>query len=633
MDKIKKILRKFDLFGVFFTFRFDKKESYSTSLGGLFILLFLILSMYLIFYNFISFIHRDKFSTIYYTINIPKTEKIVLKDSKTAFTIGFECYEDEKYKVKDLFELTAEYIIYEKSLNNTFNKTKIMLGLHSCNYEDFYNIHNEEFDRLDFTRYYCLNDKDQVITGVWDDHIFTYYEFSVASKNSTDKNLDNIEEYLFNNDCKLQLYYTDINIDLDNYSHPIVPYLGSAFIQLNPTLFIKRNIYFMNQYLTDDDWLFGIINDDKKHIQIKTLYSRHEEYFLYLGLNRSVTKPPHNRYSYAKVYIRADTKKTIIKRNYQKLMEFYANATSLLIGIFRALVIIFNFINNFYAENSLSRRIFFFKEFENINNINISKRYKKIKELISLTDLISNGESEISSFETNLQNFSNDIKVKNNYEIKTYNNHIKRNIRNNYKSNSFSFTNEKNSRINIKLDSKNELNSSSKNYKEDSKNSYEQSKIKNFNCDNMKSPKSQNKKTKELEYSFNVLEILISSFCKCCMTKELILKHNINMKANDIIYTKLDIISYIRNMILIDLMNETLLDENKKVIFNFLCRPILSVDKVGEYSFSEFYQNYKENDFEKLYEGISGLIQKPDKEDREQRMIFLVHRKLKEFYI
>ena len=629
MENIKKILRKFDLFGVFFTFRFDKKESYSTSLGGLFILFFFILTMYLIFYNFISFINREKFSTIYYTMNIPKTEKIILKDSKAAFTIGFECYDDEKYSVNDLFKLTGEYIIYEKKLNNTFNKTKIELGLHSCTKEDFYNIHDEEFDRLDFTRYYCLNEKDQVITGVWDDGLFTYYEFSVVSKNSTDKNLDNIEEYLFNNDCKLQLYYTDINIDLDNYSHPIVPYLGAAFIQLNPTLFIKRNIYFMNQYLTDDDWLFGVLNDDKKHVQVKTLYSRHEEYFLYLGMNRSVTKPPHNRYSYAKVYIRADTKKTIIKRNYQKLMEFYANATSLLIGIFRALVIIFNFINNFYAENSLSRRIFFFKEFEEVNNIKTSKNYKKMKELISLTDLISNGETDIDSFETDLQNFSNDIKIKNNYEIKTYNNHLKRNIRKNFQNNSFSFTNGTYSKINSKFNSKNELNSLSKNYQEDSKNIYEQCKIKNLDK-NMTNTQSKNQK--ELEYSFNIFEILISSFFKCCMTKNLRLKHNINTKANDIIYNKLDIISYVRNMILIDIMNETMLDENKKAIFNFLCRPILSIGKNQEYSFSGFYQNYKENDFDKFYEGISQLIQKPYKEERERRIIFLVNKSLKELY-
>ena len=631
MEGLKKILRRIDFFCVFFSFRFNRKESYSTSLGGLIILLFCIFAIYLGIYNFIAFIDRVKFNTIYYTMNIPKTERITLKESKASFTIGFECYDDERFKVNDLFMLNAEYIIYEKSFNNTFNKTKISLGTHPCTYEDFYNLHNNEFDRLDFSRYYCLDEKDHVITGVWDDKIFTYYEFSVAAKSRTGQNLDNIDQYLFNNDCKLQLYYTDINIDLDNYTYPIVPYLGAAFIQLNPTLLIKRNVYFMNQYLTDDDWLFGIINDEKKNIQKKTLYSRHEEYFLYLGLNRSGTKPAKNTYDYAKIFIRADTKKTIIKRNYQKLMEFYANATSLLIGIFRALVIIFNYINNFYAENSLNRRIFFFKEFENNNKIDIIKMNKRIKELISLTDLVIDEESEISSFETDLRNFSNDIKVKNNYEIKTYNNSSKRNNKNKIKNNSFSFINDQYSKMTSKLGSKNKFSSLIKNYLEESKINSDQSKFKIVKEENENNINIIDTQSQKIEYSFNIFEIFISMFCDSCLPKKLVLKKRINNKANNILYSKLDIISYVRNMFLFDIINETLLDDNKKVIINFLCRPLLTIDKKEEYSFSEFYQNYNKNDFDKFYEGITELIQKPNKEEREHRMISLVNKNLKEF--
>ena len=49
-------------------------------------------------------------------------------------------------------------------------------------------------------------------------------------------------------------------------------------------------------------------------------------------------------------------------------MEFYADASSLLIGFYEILIIIFSFINNFYAELSLSKKIFFFKEL-NHNNL------------------------------------------------------------------------------------------------------------------------------------------------------------------------------------------------------------------------------------------------------------------------
>ena len=113
------------------------------------------------------------------------------------------------------------------------------------------------------------------------------------------------------------------------------------------------------------------------------------------------------------------------------------------------------------------------------------------------------------------------------------------------------------------------------------------------------------------------------------MTKKLYLKNKIYIKANNFLHNKLDIVSYVRNMILIDIINETLLDDNHKSIINFLSRPLLSIDK--NESFSEFYQNYKENDFDSLYKGVSELIQKNDKEEREKRLIFLVNKNLKEF--
>ena len=132
----------------------------------------------------------------------------------------------------------------------------------------------------------------------------------------------------------------------------------------------------MNQYLTDDDYILGVIQNYDKNIQQKALFSRYEEYYLYVGLNKSISQP-YNAHDLAKVYVRADLRKTDIRTNYQKLMEFYANATSLLIGIFRVLVIVFNFIDNFYAENSVSKKLFFLKDFRDNNHFDIFKKSKK----------------------------------------------------------------------------------------------------------------------------------------------------------------------------------------------------------------------------------------------------------------
>ena len=141
-------------------------------------------------------------------------------------------------------------------------------------------------------------------------------------------------------------------------------FLNSFFIQLSPILFIKRNIYFMNQYLYNDDNLFWVFSDETP-TGLKTLFSRYEEYSLYLGFNRSITNPP-NRANYAKIYMRSDTRKTDIKRRYQKLMEFYADSSSLLIGLYEILLIVLGYINTFYAEYSISNKLFIFKKFKGL---------------------------------------------------------------------------------------------------------------------------------------------------------------------------------------------------------------------------------------------------------------------------
>ena len=69
--------------------------------------------------------------------------------------------------------------------------------------------------------------------------------------------------------------------------------------------------------------------------------------------------------------MRADLKKTIIYRKYQKIMEFYTDASSILVALCEVIYLIFNFIDYFYAYHSLSKEIFFFKDIEEDYNCNI----------------------------------------------------------------------------------------------------------------------------------------------------------------------------------------------------------------------------------------------------------------------
>ena len=85
MKNIKILLKKFDFFGVNFSFRYNNEDKYSTSLGGLFFIVFCVVVVAVGIYYFIPFFNRKNFSIVYYSMNLPNAEQIRLKDSKSAF--------------------------------------------------------------------------------------------------------------------------------------------------------------------------------------------------------------------------------------------------------------------------------------------------------------------------------------------------------------------------------------------------------------------------------------------------------------------------------------------------------------------------------------------------------------------
>ena len=107
MKDIKQFLKKLDLFGVNLNFKYKTNDTYTTALGGLFILMFGILALSFGIYNFIPFIKRKNLSIIYYTMNIAKTEQVKFKESKAMFNIGFQCEEKNGFSVKNIFNLDS----------------------------------------------------------------------------------------------------------------------------------------------------------------------------------------------------------------------------------------------------------------------------------------------------------------------------------------------------------------------------------------------------------------------------------------------------------------------------------------------------------------------------------------------
>ena len=581
MKSFRNFLRRIDIFGVPFNFRYKTKDKYSTPCGGFLFLLFVVLALTFGIYYLIPFINRKNLSIIYYTMNIPETEVIKLKDSQAAFAIGLDCENKTAQDPYEIFNLEIKYVLYTKDMDGKYDKKKTPLVTHLCTYNDFYNNYDTSFDYLGMKNYLCLDNNDHKIEGIYSNQLFSYYEFSLTSKGHTSY----AEKYLKVNDCKLQMFYTDITIDLNNYKEPIKPFLNSFFVQLNPTLYIKRNVFFMNQYLYDDDELITVFDDEQKPKQTKTLFSRYEEYSLYLGLDRENNKPLISVEDYAKMYLRADTKKTEIKRTYQKLTEFYADASSLLIALYDFISVTLSIISNFYAEQAVIRKLFLFKEMDN-KYFHFSKKSEKIHELVSLTNEVINIDLPEST-RKRLMRSKSFLYTRNNYK----------------NSRNFSIISMKNTETIDKEDQENKIRDEIKN--------------------NLL-------KQKTIKFSFNIFEVIISLLFPYCLRGNLKLKIDVSEKANNLLNQKLNVILYVRNMILLDILNHTIIDDKKRDILNFLSRPIIASNKNKYEKQDKFYENLFENDFDKFYNCVYELSRKANKNDNEKRLINLSKQHLKE---
>ena len=135
-----------------------------------------------------------------------------------------------------------------------------------------------------------------------------------------------------------------------------------------------------------------------------------------------------------------------------------------------------------------------------------------------------------------------------------------------------------------------------------------------------------------IKLDFNMFEVINIFICKCCLMKKLKIKNDINEKSCNVLNNALDIVSFVQNHMLFNIINETILDEQIKSIVNFLSRPIISINNEKyKNEFEEFYRTYEEEDFNKFYDDLIQLSQKPQKEIREKKLLELANKHIKKF--
>ena len=677
-ENINNLIKKFDYIGKTFNFRYRSHENYRSLSGGICFICFLVSSIFYILINLNYFFRRINKSIINYNTIISPTDK--LNFLNYSFSLGFSIScnyydETENYPLNDLFDLSLNYI---QRQNNTVDKIK--KNMHSCNYSDF----NPEIIEhsivkkfVEHNHYYCPDNLDDLITGIYEDDYFSYYEFTVIAKK-----LDNFSIYydlLSNYDCKCHFLTSHLAFDLHNFTYPINNFISDYFLQINPLGYAKRNIFFkLSEYQSSKDLFFS---DYKKKYYMD--YSRHEDYLLYKPKERFDDKI-FDYEKFVTLYFRADNERTYIARKYKTFVEYSSEVFTILSIIYLVIFLFISMLNSFYANHSIMQEFFQFKKTEKgsqvFNKLKVRMNESKIQRLSKMSKIaefgsFAPGELEnhsvfvkIKSKKRSSNNLFNNFKLSNIISTAEVLNIKTSSLDKNNVSNNNTITNTFNNTSNINdvtpNNSNNKILIKGKNnfgfYRNNSLHIYEAAKMKHrnslFKGGNEKDKKNNNNikrntlynipqpnidkksnkylrkkntiKEKKIDLHFSILEIIISIFFPCCSNSKLELKIKLLEKAKYKLFYGLDILTYLRNLQRTEYLNFILLEPYQNVVLGYMTKPSISLDyqfDVFEHLKAKYNPDFNKGEVEDFLRCYNHLSKIKNKSSIDTRLFNIIN--------
>ena len=539
-EKCLNLIKKCDYFGVTFNFHYKSKEKFRSVTGGIVFLLFLAIAMTYVIINLKSLLKRENMEIISYKTITPSTDKINFKNYSLTQAFGISCSDIYKNQEMEYFKIDANHVILTKN-NGIINKEKTKLNFSYCENENFYNLFNNSFEKHGLNKIFCFTDNNITVSGLFTDDIYQYVELTVSSTKTEESDFDLYYHILTADDCTFQLYHIDYGIDVNKQKNPVSPYIRQEFLKLSPVDFNKMEIYYFTQnFKSYENYLFN-----NHHNKYYAGFSYFSYYNLFKGRDR-FEKKPDDYNKFAKYFLRSDNAIYTVSRKYMKFTEFLAGVSSITSQTLLFLYVIMTRINKFYAKEKIMMGVYHFIESNSGKNFLI----KKLKLIFPNDDI-----RQITKKYTD--NLSGTIrKVKNEkFQMSI------RDYKNRKKKNAF----QKKLNINI--------------------NNYTTKDA--ITTDNLvlNEKKSFYDKILDLEVlSQNPIsryhlccESVIYLFCPCLAWKRLKLKNKIFKRGEKKIFLNTDFLSYIKNMQMLALLTDLMLEINHIKMIKFLSKPMIAL--------------------------------------------------------
>lgn len=342
-------LKKIDMFSSPVQLKFKRQAFFKSVLGGFFTI-FLVLATILLSLSIWNELFKRTNPKISNLV-IYNEENIDINLYDQNFPIAF--YLDSNGKFFDESYFSIDYYIFDRlKINNEIVNKRISIGTIDCKdafekksiYENSNFLVNNKSSYLDdnnFMNWKCIKNKNFTIKGNYIKNSFTNLYIEVKGcKNSTiqndqlianqkeSENMQNnkickpqneIDESIKEN--KLNVYYLEHSLDLEDFNNPIKSSVNNYFILLDPNLKKSSDLYFKyNTFVTDSHFIL-----DRPYNNSILFFSNNKERIEFLNygdVNNNNKNNPDK--VYARVYINSSNEEVIFKRSYIKLSGFLA---------------------------------------------------------------------------------------------------------------------------------------------------------------------------------------------------------------------------------------------------------------------------------------------------------------------
>ena len=347
---IKKIIKQFDFFGTFVTFRIKDEIEYKSIIGGLTSIIFVIMSISYTLYVGIPFIKRENINFIFSNKIVEKQPFINL--TEVGFNMGFGIqYQDNASPAINDF---IEYYNYSLILKEWIGENTIIefpFGLKSCTHTDFFNILNDTFDLNKIDKMLCpiLNDStNYTLDGLYTDYYYKFFEIEIKLTDKGMGNLSGVKNKMQSRPIEMAVYFIDTAIHYQNRTNPLPPYINYVKKGLDLNFIKTTEISISTIEFTNDENLFF----DNSHTIIDASFDKDEDTFHLVA-----SREDQNENMVGKFIIKASAKVLVLNRSYQKLPSFIADLTGILEEILLITLLLINIMERQAIDNKLVHKM------------------------------------------------------------------------------------------------------------------------------------------------------------------------------------------------------------------------------------------------------------------------------------